>query len=1052
MIQGLWEASKAFIAASLYQETRRPIFVLCPDAEEAGAFWRGLKTFLAKEAVLYFPPLPRTEASSLPIRIERILSLSDLLEGRAQILVAPLPSLFDPLPGSESLRFSFINLYPQRMIPPSQLIESLLKMGYQESTQVAEWGEFSRRGGVLDLFAPPADNPVRLEFFGDEIVSIREFDLETQRSVSRIEKIVVPPLGEGPGSDPNDLGATLLDYFARPPLILLDEPDALKQAAAKEEEEGMAPASPWESILQRSPRLSLTSFQSPHPPEGTDQVLGFTTQGIPPFLGKISSFAERATLWSRDGYQVSVFCKSIGQAQRLQGALREYDLFLPLAEEFFSAPPLAILVGEISTGFSLPEFKLAVVSEEEVFGGRPHEAPRVHRPPRRTFLPLEGLKYGDFLVHIDHGIGQFQGLKKIRVGDMDGEYLQIKYAGADRLYVPLDKLNLVHRYLGADAGPPPLDKLGTGAWQRAKEKAKAATKKIAKELLDLYASRRLAQGVAFPPDSPWQAEFEAAFPYEETPDQLQAILDVKKDMENPHPMDRLVCGDVGYGKTEVAMRAAFKACIEGKQVAILVPTTVLALQHYQTFSERFSPFPIRVEMLSRFRTPAEQKKIIQGLSSAEIDLVIGTHRLLQKDVQFHRLGLLIIDEEHRFGVTDKERIKQMKKEVDCLTLTATPIPRTLSMSLLGLRDISLINTPPEERRSIHTYISRFEAEIVKEAIEKELARQGQVFFIHNRVNSIGRIEAYLKRLLPSARIAVAHGQMAEDDLEQIMYDFYAKKHDILLSTAIVESGLDLPNANTILIHHADRLGLAQLYQLRGRVGRDRHQAYAYLFVPDSALLSKDSRERLQAISELSELGSGYKLAMRDLQIRGGGNLLGPQQHGHIVAVGFELYGRLLEATIRELKGEEVEAPPEPTIRLQVEGYFPETYIPDPDQRFTLYQRLLDLRREEDLEDFRKEIEDRFGTIPPPAHRFFEIAQIRLQARRLRAQEILATRGAIRVVFGEGSTIDPQKVMRLLSEAEGRLRYIPENALEVQMTRDDPRERIAAVKNLLQGLS
>jgi transcription-repair coupling factor (superfamily II helicase) len=403
-------------------------------------------------------------------------------------------------------------------------------------------------------------------------------------------------------------------------------------------------------------------------------------------------------------------------------------------------------------------------------------------------------------------------------------------------------------------------------------------------------------------------------------------------------------------------------------------------------------------------------------------------------------------------VTDKARIKQMKKEVDCLTLTATPIPRTLSMSLLGLRDISLINTPPEERHSIQTYISRFEAQIVKDAIEKELARQGQVFFIHNRVDSIGRIEAYLKRLLPSARIAVAHGQMAEDDLEQIMYDFYAKKHDILLSTAIVESGLDLPNANTILIHRADRLGLAQLYQLRGRVGRDRHQAYAYLFVPDSALLSKDSRERLQAISELSELGSGYKLAMRDLQIRGGGNLLGPQQHGHIVAVGFELYGRLLEATIRELKGEEVEAPPEPTIRLQVEGYLPETYIPDPDQRFTLYQRLLDLRREEELEDLRRELEDRFGPIPPPADRLFEIAYIRLQARRLRAQEILARTGAVRVVFGEGSPVDPQKVMRLLSESGGRLRYVPENALEVRVTRDDPRERIGAVKNLLQGVS
>ncbi|MDH7500368.1 MAG: transcription-repair coupling factor, partial [candidate division NC10 bacterium] len=678
--------------------------------------------------------------------------------------------------------------------------------------------------------------------------------------------------------------------------------------------------------------------------------------------------------------------------------------------------------------------------------------PRPHLPPKGPPLPLEGLGYGDFLVHVDHGIGLYRGLKRISAGGIESEYLQIKYAGSDKLYVPLDKLHLVHPYVGADADRPQLDRLGGQAWLRAKGRAKAATQKIAKDLLDLYASRKLAQGFAFPPDTPWQAEFEAAFPYEETPDQLQAIQEVKRDMESPHPMDCLICGDVGYGKTEVAMRAAFKACMEERQVAVLVPTTVLALQHYQTFSERFSPFPIRVEMLSRFRTAREQARILQGLATGEVDLVIGTHRLLQKDVRFRQLGLLIIDEEHRFGVADKEKIKQLKKEVDCLTLTATPIPRTLYMSLVGLRDISIIHTPPEERLSIKTYIGHFNRQTIKEAVERELERKGQVFFVHNRVQSIARMAAYLKRLLPSIRIAVAHGQMPEEELEQVMYEFYAKKHDLLLSTSIVESGLDLPNANTIIIDRADQLGLAQLYQLRGRVGRDRHQAYAYLLVPDSSLLSRESRERLQAISELSELGSGYKLSMRDLQIRGAGNLLGAQQHGHVAAVGFELYCRLLEETIRELQGETREAPWEPSIRLRVEAHLPEAYVPDPDQRFFLYKRLLALEREEEVEDFQREMEDRFGPLPGPGLRLIQIAQVRLLAKRLRVQQIERRKGGIRLIFADHPPIDPGRVTALLCEGQGNLRYLPENVLEIRNIPEAPGEQIEAVKNLLQGLS
>ncbi len=1053
LVQGLWGASKAFIAASLHKARRKPLLILCPGAEEAEAFWRALKAFAGKDSVLYLPPNPIGEKVPLQTRLERILSLSDLLHGRCEILVAPLESLSASLPSPEYLRFSFISLYPQRIISPVKLVESLLGMGYQETSQVTEWGEFSRRGGVLDLFSPAAEDPVRVEFFGNEIVSLRLFDPDTQRSVSRLNQVAIPPLYEGMGAEESDPRTNLLDFFPHPPLLLLDEPDSLKRTWAElEERESESGLPSWEDLLRGSPRLSLTSFRSPILPEGMAQTAEFDTRGIPSFRGKISSFVEAVGEWHREGYRLRLYCKSPNQARRLQEALKEHELHLPLGEDFFSAPPLSILTGELSSGFCLPELKLVVVSEEEVFGGRPHEAPLSHRPPRKSFLPLEGLKYGDFLVHIDHGIGQYRGLQRIAAGGLESEYLQIKYAGVDKLYVPLDKLNLVHRYIGADADPPQLDRLGGTTWLRAKQKVKASTHKIAEELLNLYASRRVAEGFSHPPDLPWQAEFEAAFPYEETKDQLQAIGDVKRDMESPHPMDRLVCGDVGYGKTEVAMRAAFKACMEGRQIAVLVPTTVLALQHYQTFSERFAPFPIRVEMLSRFRTPGEQAAILRGLAQGEIDLVIGTHRLLQKDVQFHQLGLLIVDEEHRFGVTDKERIKRLKREVDCLTMTATPIPRTLYMSLVGLRDITIINTPPEERLSIKTYLSPFDPQIIKQAIERELLREGQVFFVHNRVRSIERIADYLRRLLPSARVAVAHGQMPEEELEQVMYEFYAKKHDILLSTSIVESGLDLPNVNTILINRADRLGLAQLYQLRGRVGRNRHQAYAYLLVPDATLLSSESRERLQAVSELSELGSGYKLAMRDLQIRGAGNLLGPQQHGHVAAVGFELYCHLLEETIRELKGEEKEAPPDPTIRLQVEGYLPETYVPDPDQRFTLYKRLLALRSLEELGDFQREMEDRFGAMPEPARHLLQVADIRIRAKGLRVQEIEARKGGVRLVFGERTSLDPSKVVRLLSDPRRNLHYIPENTLEIRLEGEGREQRVDAVKNLLQGLA
>ncbi|MGH7428672.1 MAG: transcription-repair coupling factor, partial [Candidatus Methylomirabilaceae bacterium] len=617
-------------------------------------------------------------------------------------------------------------------------------------------------------------------------------------------------------------------------------------------------------------------------------------------------------------------------------------------------------------------------------------------------------------------------------GGMEGDYLLLAYADNAKLYVPANRLQLVHRYLGADGDAPALDRLGGTSWARAKERVKTSIREMARELLTLYAARQVIVGHAFPPDTPWQREFEVGFPYEETPGQLQAIDDVKADMERDRPMDRLVCGDVGYGKTEVAMRAAFKAVMGGKQAAVLVPTTVLALQHLQTFSERFGSFPIRVEMLSRFRSRSEQADVVRGLRDGTVDIVIGTHRLLQQDVRFRDLGLLVVDEEHRFGVAAKERLKQLRRQVDVLTLTATPIPRTLHMAMLGVRDISTIETPPAERLSIKTTVARFDPALIQQAIDQELDRGGQVFFVHNRIESIHSIARLIKRLVPRARLSVAHGELPEERLERIMCDFYAGKSDVLLCTTIIESGLDVGSANTIIVDRADALGLAQLYQLRGRVGRDKHRAYAYLLVAEDAALSDVARKRLQVIAELTELGSGFKVAARDLEIRGAGNLLGPEQHGQIAAVGFDLYCRLIESAVKELKGEEAIESFEPSITLDAEGYLPESYVEDADTRLQLYKRLTALTVTEEVPGFRDELVDRFGALPEQAERLLQAVTLRIMARTLAVRELRAKGDTIRLVFSDSPPLVPAKVAALIHAESGRVRYLPKDTLEYRV--------------------
>ncbi len=1049
-LTGLFGASKALILSQIARLARRPIVVLASSSAEA--------ELLAKDLQVFF----RGPVGFLPERDEdpetgyqRIACLAGLATKELPLAVVSLQAALERLSPPSALLGAAFTLYVGRLIARDELLGVLEVGGYRRVNQVTDRGEYSLRGHLLDLFPPKSvlsrieesDLPVRAEFFGDEVLELRAFDPATQRSVRPIEQVAVLPVVEVPLTGEAcqqalEEPADLLQYVAPDAVWVLVDPAGL-QAAAR----NFAPYTPpltlpprgggegggertsfldWSDFEQRlslRPRLLLEEFLPTDSLAG-EATIGFQVRTITAYRGRMMELIRDLEGWRRQSRRIHLVCRSEAQGRRLAEVLKEHDVAASLSPGMALPSGITILTGELSGGFHLDEASLTYITESEIFGTR-HIPPRRLRPKEVSPLAsYQDLAYGDFVVHEDHGIGLYKGLRQLAAGETEGDYLLIVYADHAKLYVPTSKLNLVYRYAGADGNSPALDRLGSASWTKAKERVRASIREMAQELLTLYAARQVVKGYAFPPDTPWQREFEAGFPYEETPGQLQAIADAKADMELDRPMDRLICGDVGYGKTEVAMRAAFKAVMGGKQVAVLVPTTVLALQHFRTFSERFGNFPIKVEMLSRFRSRKEQGDVLRGVRDGIVDIVIGTHRLLQKDVHFRDLGLLVVDEEHRFGVAAKERMKQLRRQVNVLTLTATPIPRTMHMSILGVRDISTIETPPEDRLSIRTTVARFDQAIIKEAIEQELDRGGQVFFVHNRVESIHSVARLIKRLVPRARLTVAHGKLPEERLERIMCDFYGGTFDVLLCTTIIESGLDVGAANTIIIDRADALGLAQLYQLRGRVGRDKHRAYAYLLVPEDTVLSEVAKKRLQAIAELTDLGSGFKVAARDLEIRGAGNLLGPEQHGQIAAVGFDLYCRLIESTVRELKGEAAAEPVEPSIRLEAAGYVPEAYVEDPSVRFQLYKRLAALTSTQEVSAFREELIDRFGEPPQETERLLTAMVLKILARALHIREVDTAGKTIRIVFGESPPLAPAKVAALLREEGGRLRYIP----------------------------
>ncbi|NLC71494.1 MAG: transcription-repair coupling factor [Desulfuromonadaceae bacterium] len=827
-------------------------------------------------------------------------------------------------------------------------------------------------------------------------------------------------------------------------------------------EEFYLPAPQIEKRLEKEPRIEIQpleylTLKREHP------VFRFTTVANTDLRldsdeekGGMAALAGRLEQWARERWTILLVCRQQGQAERLLDLLAGHDLhpgFHPQGKPPDLHPgSLGLTLGNLSAGFRLPEEKLAVITEDEIFGPRGrHRTGRKSRP-KDLLSSFAELRDGDFVVHADHGIARFHGLLHLKTNAMEGDFLHLEYAGGDKLYLPVDRIEKVSKYVGAEGQAPRLDKMGGNAWEKAVLKARAAVEELARQLLKIYAQRELNQGFAYSPPDPLYREFEATFPYEETEDQLTAIQDVLKDMASSRPMDRLICGDVGYGKTEVAIRAAFRAVMDGKQVAVLVPTTVLAQQHLETFRERFSNYPIQVDMVSRFRSPTEQKGILARTGEGKVDILIGTHRLLQRDIRFRDLGLLIIDEEQRFGVKHKEKLKRFRAEIDVLTLTATPIPRTLHLSLTGLRDLSIINTPPVDRQAIRTYVTKFDDDLIREAVLRELRRGGQVFFVHNRVHTIDAMANLLRRLIPEAKLAVAHGQMAEGELEKVMLDFVAGRSNLLVCTTIIENGLDIPRANTIIVNRADCFGLSQLYQLRGRVGRSHQRAYAYLLIPASGAVTAEARERLRVLQALTELGAGFNIASHDLEIRGAGELLGAQQSGHVAAVGFEMYTELLEETIHEMQGMARTEQIDPEIKLGLSAFFPEKYIPDPNQRLNLYKKLAAAESEGELYDLVDELTDRYGRIPEPGMALIEVMKLRVLMKRLKITLAEHDGRELSFSFHAATPVQPDKLLGLIQEVKGRYTVTPDFRLLVKTGKLAAEERLqTAKKELLRFL-
>jgi len=1034
-LDGVWGSSCALVAAALAERAPGPLVVVCAHPGDVDLFRDDLTLFTRHIAEAFpasesFPAERVLYDDVLGDRVRLLKLLSERQPPR--ILVASIQSLLEPVPDPHILQRQTRRLQVGDQTDVPQLLAWLVEHGFQSTSAVELPGEFSARGGLLDLFAPDWFDPVRVEFFGDQIESIRRFEVSSQRSLASLEAVDLTMVKPGPEHQ-----AHLADYLPASSWFLLVEPGDLEQEGTQYLHRLERPQDfhSVRSVLAAATRFPSVTAQAVASGslETTCHLKIESVERFSGDIGKVRDELESAGA----GQEVFVVCQTEAEVTRLSEVFARTQLATEGRLHF----PL----GRLRAGFRLVPDRIALVSGSELF----HRTD-LARPSRRrlgrvidSFLDL---REGDYVVHLAHGIGRYRGLKLLEKDQHAEEHLDLEFDGGTHVFVPASKINLVQKYVGGTKARPSLAKIGGRSWVRQKQAAEQAVTDMAVEMLELQATRGSRPGISFPDDTDWQKEFDAAFPYVETPDQISAIAAIKGDMQAPRPMDRLICGDVGYGKTEVSMRAAFKAIDSGFQVAVLVPTTILAEQHRRTFTSRMAEFPFKIASLSRFCTRREQAEILEGLANGSIDIVIGTHRLAQPDVQFHNLGLVIIDEEQRFGVDVKERLKTLRQIVDVLTLTATPIPRTLHMSLLGLRDISNLETPPAERLAVETRVTRFDADMIRHAVLRELNRDGQIYFVHNRINDIEVVATRLRQIVPEARLRIGHGQMAEGELERVMLDFVDHRFDLLLATTIVESGLDIPNANTLFIDQADQYGLADLHQLRGRVGRYKHRAYAYLLIDPNKHLNPAAAKRLRAIEEFSDMGAGFSLAMRDLEIRGAGNILGTEQSGHISAVGYELYCQLLEQAVAGLK----RIPPRQSIDVNVdlpgEAFLPRRYVPDMRLKIDIYRRLTRVSSETELEDLAAELNDRFGPPPETVERLLSLARVRLWAHRWRIASIHLEDGF--AVFGYTSR---KKVEELAARQPGRLRIVDERSaflpLDPELTDADAIGR--QVKSLLQ---
>ncbi|MBN1879245.1 transcription-repair coupling factor [bacterium] len=1082
-LTGLAGSAAPSFVAELSNQTHRPFLVVVKNAEEAVRWWRDMKFFLSEPGeemlsgssdtrepgvraevagrAILFPEfrdgVTDPKESGIIFSAHLNASLHSLRSHDVPVAIAPASFMAVRLDAPEHYSETGIDITTEGRTNIRRIIEQLTEMGYERVMRVESPGDFAFRGGILDIFIPVYNFPVRVEYFGDEVISIREFDPLTQRSISRVRMIrITRALDQGGAADSAPFFFRILEWLGKDVVTVWIEPD---------------------EVLEELRRIDATSFRTTtlNALPGTPSILWddiedvsvdssnivITAGSVPEFNGDYRKITNEFRRWSLEGYRIMIVYRRESVRRVVSERLAAADLDRDedaqpsqLAAAAVGQLPGNIttefIAGDLSRGFRLPDSHCLLLTERDIVGQK--------RPQRwkrsdefEQGLSFRDLHPGDLVVHVDHGIGRYDGLHRLSVNGKEQDFLLVRYAEDQKLYLPVDRLYLIQRYIATSDARPALDRMGGVTWKSKKRKVKESVLQLAAELLKLFSEREVVTGFSFPSDDNWQREFELGFDYEETPDQLKAINDVKSDMETPRPMDRIVCGDVGYGKTEVALRAAFKAAIAGKQVAVLVPTTILAQQHFRSFQKRFENFPVKIAMLSRFLKDRDRKIVHRHIADGTIDIVIGTHALLGDLVRFQNLGLLIIDEEHRFGVRHKEKLKQLRNTIDVLTLTATPIPRTLNMSLLGLREISLINTPPESRLPIMTRIARFDRELIRRAVLEELSRGGQVYFVHNRVHSIHVLADMLRKLVPEARIGVGHGQMSESALESVMLRFLEREYDVLVCTTIIESGLDIPSVNTIIINRADQLGLAQLYQLRGRVGRDRYQAYAWLLVPATQIVTQKAKERLSAIREAVELGSGFSLSARDLDIRGAGDILGPNQHGQISAVGFEMYCRLIREAVQELKGEQIEETRECEIKIPYDLAIPEMYIEEPAFRLEVYRRFSTIRYTDQIESFVLSLKDQYGDPPEAIYILADIAGIRIAAAKLAVTLLEYRKGVVVATFSNSTPLKPEHVMELIVRQPQRYQFNPPVSLMIRVSETIGRELVRKTRYALEEM-